>query len=240
MKRVSTIIGLTLIAATGVAAAGPFLLDDFNDGDAVGWDQTDFTGIGIFDASSGEYVLRTAGPLAVTDPSAGTVESHWERSDQLPLYSNGTIGGTVRANTYGTTAGFLMRDHDDPMRDYGFYGSTSFGTFYIERFEIDANPPQTIIAMADPAESPFVAGVTYNLRGSVVGHRLRLKAWAVGTPEPAEPTLTVIDDALPPGPENEISAVIFFDAAPLMEAGVDQVTVDAAFDDIYFVPARRR
>jgi len=38
MKRVSTIIGLTLIAATGVAAAGPFLLDDFNGVDAVGWD----------------------------------------------------------------------------------------------------------------------------------------------------------------------------------------------------------
>ena len=76
MKRVSTIIGLTLIAATGLASAGPFLLDDFNDGDTVGWDQTDFTGIGIFDASSGEYVMRTAGPLAVTDPSAGTVESH--------------------------------------------------------------------------------------------------------------------------------------------------------------------
>src|SRR5580765_849989 len=149
MKRVSTIIGLTLIAATGLASAGPFLLDDFNDGDAVGWDQTDFTGIGIFDASSGEYVLRTAGPLAVTDPSAGTVESHWERSHQ-PGYSNGTIGGTVRANTYGTTAGFLMRDNDDPMSDYGFYGSTSFGTFYIERFQINANPPQTIIAMADP------------------------------------------------------------------------------------------
>ena len=107
MKRVSTIIGLTLTAATGLAAAGPFLLDDFNDGDADGWDQVDFTGIGIFDASSGEYVMRTAGPLAVTDPSAGTVESHWERS-HLPGYSNGTIGGTVRANTYGTTAGLSL------------------------------------------------------------------------------------------------------------------------------------
>jgi hypothetical protein len=82
--------------------------------------------------------------------------------------------------------------------------------------------------------------VTYNLRGSVVGQRLRLKAWAVGTPEPAELTLTVFDDVLPPGPENEISAVIFFDVAPLMDAGVEEVTVDAAFDDVYFVPGKRR
>jgi hypothetical protein len=94
--------------------------------------------------------------------------------------------------------------------------------------------------MADPNETPFIAGVTYNLRGSVIGHRLRLKAWAVGTPEPEEPTLAVTDDVLQPGPENEISAVVFFDVAPLMDAGVDQVTVDAAFDNIYFVPARRR
>ena len=239
MNRTSTIIGLTLSAATGLAAAGTLLIDDFDDGDAAGWDQTDFTGIGIFDASSGEYVMRSAAPIAVTDPSAGTIESHWERSDS-PRFSNGTIRGTVRANTYGTTAGFLMRDHDDPMRDYGFYGSTSFGTFYIERFQLDANPPQAIIAMADPQEFPFVAGVTYNLEGSVVGHRLQLKAWAVGTPEPAEPTLTVTDAVLRPGRENEVSAVIFFDVEPLMEAGVDQVTVDAAFDELHFTSGRVR
>jgi hypothetical protein len=240
MKRTSTSIGLTLIAATAVASADTFLIDDFADGDAVGWDQNDFTGIGIFDASSGRYVIRSAGAIAVSDPSVGTIESHWLPSLNVPLFGNGRIRGTVRANTYGTTAGFMLRDNENTETDYGFYGSTSFGTFYIERFQLDADPPQTIIAMADPAEAPFVAGVSYHLEGSVVGDRLRLKAWPVGAPEPTEPTLSVTDDALKTTVGNRLSAVIFFDPEPLMAAGVDEVTVSAAFDNVYFTPAGRR
>jgi hypothetical protein len=243
MNRTSvTAIGLTLFAATGLAAAGTFLLDDFNDGDAVGWDRNDFTGIGIYDASSGEYVIRAGGPIAVDDPSVGTMESHWERSLGAPQFTNGTMRGTVRANTYGTTAGFMLRDSDVTETDYGFYGSTSFGTFYIERFDLNAHPsaPQTIIAMADPEQFPFVAGVTYNLEASVVGDRLKLKAWPVGTAEPEAPILSVTDKALKPGPGDMIALIAFFDPEPLMGIGVGRVSVSAAFDNIRFTPAKRR
>ena len=235
-------LALTLVAASALAGAGTFLLDDFNDGDAVGWGENDFTGIGIYDASSGEYSFRTASPIAVDDPSLGTVESHWERSQGAPEFANGKIGGTVRANTYGTTAGFVMRDNDITASDYGFYGSTSFGTFYIERFDFTAHPeaPQTIIAMADPEEFPFIAGVTYRLEGSIVGDRLKLKAWPVGTAEPEEPILSVIDNALKPSPSDEIGLVAFFDPEPLIAMGVGQVSVSAAFDNISFKPAKRR
>ena len=244
MKRTPlTALALTLVATSGLAGAGTFLLDNFNDGDAVGWDQNDFTGRGIYDASSGEYSFRTDSPIAVDDPSLGTVESHWERSLGAPEFANGTIRGTIRANTYGTTAGFLLRDNDTTASDYGFYGSTSFGTFYIERYDFGANPeaPQTIIAMADPEEFPFVAGVTYNLEGSVVGGRLKLKAWPVGTAEPEESTLSVTDKVvLKPSLGDEIGLVAFFDPEPLMAMGVGQVTVSASFDNIHFKPAKRR
>src|ERR1700704_6295465 len=116
-------LALTLVAASALAGAGNFLLDDFNDGDAVGWGENDFTGVGIYDASSGEYSFRTASPIAVDDPSLGTVESHWERSQGAPQFANGKMRGTIRADNYGTTAGFVMRDNDETASDYGFYGS---------------------------------------------------------------------------------------------------------------------
>jgi hypothetical protein len=245
MKRKLTAIALTLAAVIVLTAGGPnstILLDNFNDGDAVGWDQNDLTGVGVFDASSGSYLIETAVPIAIDDPSVGTVESHYERSLELPRFANGTIRCTIRANTDGTTLGFLIRDNENTESDYGFYGSTSFGTFYIERFELDAHPeaPQTIIAMADPDESPFVAGETYNLEGRVVGKRLTLKAWRVGDPEPTAPTLSVTDKVLKPGRGNRISVLVFFDPVPLVEAGVGAVRVSGTFDDITFTPGANR
>ncbi len=148
----------------------------------------------------------------------------------------------IRANTDGTTIGFLIRDNENTESDYGFYGSTSFGTFYIERFEFDAHPeaPQTIIAMADPDEFPFVAGVTYNLEARVVGHTVQLKAWPVGTDEPSEPMLNVRDKVLKPGIGNRLSVLVFFDPEPLAAAGVDQVRVSGTFDNITFTPGAAR
>ena len=56
MLRTSTAFGFALLAATVLAlAAGhnTVLIDDFNDGDSEGWEETDFTGgLGVFDASS--------------------------------------------------------------------------------------------------------------------------------------------------------------------------------------------
>ena len=132
--------------------------------------------------------------------------------------------------------GFLLRDNEETESDYGFYGSTSFGTFYIERFEFGAHPeaPQTIIAMADASKFPFVAGVNYHVEGSVVGKKISMKFWKVGDPEPGIPQLTVTDKTLKPGFGNRLSAVVFIDPAPLIQAGVGQVVVNGAFDDIHF------
>ena len=231
-------IGLTLVAATVLAAGGStILVDDFDDGDSAGWLENDFTGgRGSFDASSGAYVLETTEPIPVTDPSVGTLDADWLPSEGVPMFANGTLRGTIRANTFGTTIGFLFRESHETETDYGFYGSTSFGTFYIERFDLLGNPeaPQTIIAMADPAEFPFEVGVTYVLEATVVGHNLTLKAWELGDEEPDEPILTVQDKELR-APENTgLGAIAFFDPAPLMALDVEEVIVSATVDNITF------
>jgi hypothetical protein len=214
-----------------------FLIDDFADGDDAGWTRIDFTGAATFDASSSAYRLRTAGSLPPDDPSVGTMAATWDGSASDVAFGNGIVGGTVRANTPGTTAGFYLRGNTDPGsdHDYGFYGSSSFGTFYIERFDITAGG-QTILAMADPAEHPFVAGVDYHIEGGVRGDRIWLRAWAVGEPRPARPLLVVRDDTFGPADGTLLGAIAFFDPA----AVTGPVQVDATFDDITFRPRSGR
>jgi hypothetical protein len=240
MKRKFTVTLFSLFAVLALAAWGDQnakLVDDFNDGDAVGWDQNDFTGQGVFDASSGEYAIYAPNPIAIDDPSQGGIESHWALSNSIPSFANGTFQATIRANSFGTTMGFLIRDSERTENDYAFYGSTSFGTFYIEKFlAADTAAPQKIIAMADPSKFPFQVGVNYNISGSVVGNRISMKFWKVGDPEPSEPQLVVRDKDVRPGVGSRISVYMFFDRAPLAAAGVTEVYVGGAFDNISFTP----
>jgi hypothetical protein len=208
-------------------------VDDFNDGNADGWSRIDFTGAATFDASSGAYRLRNAAPLPPDDPSVGTMASTWDGSAGNPAFGNGIVRGTVRANTQGTTAGFMLRANTDPADDhnYGFYGSSSFGTFYIERFDLNAGG-QTIVAMADPAAHPFVAGEDYYIEARVVGDELSMKAWRVGDPEPAAALLTLRDSTFGPADGTLLGVIAFFDPAAVS----GPVQVDATFDNISFTP----
>ncbi|HZN32827.1 MAG TPA: hypothetical protein VFB80_03380 [Pirellulaceae bacterium] len=239
MKRKLLALGLVLAAGTLLASGGhTILIDDFNDRDSEGWVETDFTGgRGSFSAHTRSYVLKT-GPIAVDDPSVGTLDADWEPSEDNPLYANGTLRARIRANTYGTTVGLLMRDTHELEADYGFYGSTSFGTFYIEYFNFSENPdaPQTILAMADPEEFPFEADVDYILEARVVGDKLSLKAWREGDSEPSEPMLVVKDNRLTADVATGLATIAFFDPAPLIEQGVERVRVNATVDDITFTP----
>jgi hypothetical protein len=236
-------LAFTAVAMLSAGDFGPtILIDDFNDGNADGWEELDFTGIGIFHVVRGQYVLETTEPIAIDDPSVGTLDADWVPSEDEPLFANGTIRGTIRANTHGTTVGFLMRDSHATESDYGFFGSTGFGTFYIERFEFGAHPenPQTILAMADPDLFPFQAGEDWNIEGSVVGHKLEMRAWRVGDPRPAAPMLTVEDKVLGPESGTTLAAIAFFDPVPLMLNGVEEVRVSATVDNITFIPGKAR
>ena len=202
MCKFST-IGLALVSVVLLAAGheGTILHDKFNDGDADGWDQNDFTvdspgGPGTYNVIDGEYVIESTGPIPVDDPSVGTIESHWVASEDNPKFSNGNMRGTIRANTGGTTIGFTLRDSDETETGYDFCASTSFGTFYIDRFDAFATPPQTILAMADPIRFPFVAGETYHIEASLVGDKLQMRAWKHGDRKPKKPILSVTDGTL--------------------------------------------
>ncbi len=241
MIRRCTVLALMFAAVTALAGGGgddTILIDNFDNGKATDWEVLDFTGVGVAYVYKGQYVIETTEPIPIDDPSVGTVDADWSPSEGDPKFANGTLRGTIRANTDGTTVGFLLRDSHETESDYGFFGSTSFGTFYIERYNYSENPdaPQTIIAMADPEEFPFRAGEDWNIEVTVVGDKLELKAWRVGDPEPKHPMLKVKDKLLPPG--SGIAAIVFFDPLPLALQGVDEVRVSGTFDNITFTPKK--
>jgi hypothetical protein len=246
MTRRFVALGLAFIALVALPAGGPdhtITVDNFNDRDDDGWEHEDFTagmpwGPATYDARSRAYRLESSGFVPVTDPFVGTVDAHWERSVGQPKFSNGTLRGTFRANTDGSTVGFLLRANDEAGTDYGFYGSTSFGTFYIERYDAGADPaaPQTIIAMADARKFPFLAGETYHVEASVVGHKLRMKAWRDGECEPRHPMLSLSDKGLGPRSGSAICVIALLDPEPLIKAGVTEVKVSGTFDAITFTP----
>jgi hypothetical protein len=245
MRRKFATIGLSFVAMILLTAGGPnstVLVDNFNDRNDDGWIHDDLTPaqMATFDASSGSYTLDSVVPVLVGDPSVGTVDTHWGPSINHPRFSNGTLRGTFRANTKGSSVGFLLRANDVVGSDYGFYGSTSFGTFYIESFDPTTHPnaPQTIIAMADPAKFPFVAGQAYRIEASVVGQNIQMKAWKVGYPEPVKPMLSLRDMSLKPSSGSAICVLVIFDPVPLSKAGVSAVRTSGTFDDITFTPGR--
>jgi hypothetical protein len=230
-----------LVAGSGNRGRG-HLIDNFNDGDADGWSQMDFTagepwGPATYDASDGEYLLEVPDPVPADDINVGTVIATWEGSRGEPRFANGVMRARVRANDFGTTAGLVMRANDVDHTNYGFYGSTTFGTFYIERFDLfdpDA-PGQTIIAMADLDEDPFEAGKDYHIEAKLVGDRMSLTAWKVGAKKPKRPTLTVRDDTLGPDSGTLICVITFFDPAAVED---DFVDISASFDDVTFKAKR--
>ena len=162
----------------------------------------------------------------------GTIDAHWIPSLDAPRFSNGTLRGTFRADTQGTTVGYLLRANEETFTDYGFYGSTSSAP----STSSGSTMSQTIIAMADPAQYPFVAGETYNVQASVVGHKIEMKAWKVGDPEPSSPMLSVTDKGLKPDSGSAICVLLIIDPVPLKAAGVTEVQVSGTFDDITFMP----
>jgi hypothetical protein len=235
-------LALATVTVATAAALNSVLIDDFNDGNDDGWSHMDYTegmpwGPAIYDASTGSYTIESAGPVPADDPNVGTIIATWEGSRNRPGFANGVIRGTVRANTPGTTAGLVLRANDEAHTNYGFYGSTSFGTFYIERFDGSQPNPQTIIAMADPNKAPFAAGEEWNFEAGAVGKHVWLKVWKVGDPEPNEPLLSLKDRVLPPASGSLVCVIVFFDPAAV---GDDPVELSATFDDITFTPAARR
>ncbi len=226
----------TLVLAPGVRAQ-VLLFDAFSDGNDFGWEHVDTSGVGIYEVTDDfAYRIRSGSPISVAHPFGGAIDTEWELAMGDPHFKNGVISATIRANTPETTLSLVMREDHTTFKGYHFCASASYGTFSIRSFDPSRAQPFMILATADPALFPFHAGEDWNLKGSVNGNRLTLKAWRVGDPEPKQPLLTVIDGEAGIGPNNgtEPCMVVFFDLAPLMARPVPptEVWISGIFDDI--------
>ena len=232
MLRPSLLIALLFCySATTTLQAQVLYSDDFGDGVADGWTEDDLNapsfGPGIYDASSGAFVLAVTGELPVGFAGAdhGTL-STWAPTVAEPL-TDGFFQGTVRANTHGSTVSLLSRADPVAGTDYGFFASTLYGTFGIEVFDASKPEPQTILGLMDPQEFPFVAGEDWIIQGGTVGDQITMKVWQPGEPEPAEPQLSFTDTTF----EQGALCLLTYADVGLM---TNPVSFSGTFDDLSF------
>ena len=132
--KVTRSLGLSFLLVTALAAqasAQTILIDDFNDGNDDGWSHIDSTGgrsygPGTFDASSGAYHLEGAGLINDGVPGGGFLASIWDQSSD-PIYSDGFLRATIRAETEGSTAALVLRNSGSlqtGFNSYLFIGTT--------------------------------------------------------------------------------------------------------------------
>lgn len=212
------------------ASADSTLVDDFSDGDDVGWTREDSNkgqpwGPGIFDASSRSYQLMTTGPVPPDAPGRGFVASFWDESSD-PLYSNGFLRSKVRVDTFKGVGALLFRYSGgltSGFDGYAFVGLAGDG-FYFNRIE------DTQLARVHRLSGEVMGvGEDWWMEAGGVDDQISLKVWRDGELEPELPQLMLTDSTF-------TSGVFGVDAN--MEFGDPTVgVVSTTFDDIYFTPA---
>jgi hypothetical protein len=202
------------------------LIDDFDDGNDDGWthyvmpDDDAPWGPGIFDASSGEYNLKTTNEVTVG--TAGGIVSIWDASAD-PLYSEGYLRATVRCESGGTNAALWLRA--EPAVEGGgayLFTTTIFGGL------IAFDCTDTSCRLLRESQVGFTRGEDWILEVGAVGNLLSAKIWRAGEAEPDKPQLEFRDGTYSTG-----------------QFGVDSFIgsnwqqrehASAFFDDIYFTP----
>lgn len=228
MKISCTTFGLVVVGVLFsilTTAASAALIDDFSDGDDVGWTHLDGTvgkpwGPGIFDAKSGVYHFESQD--VVTEQFSGILQAYL--NDGL---SSGFLRATVRADIAGTNPFLIFRDHpDSPYEAFEFYAfgaDPSNGLFFI-----DGGAGQFTFGGLGPLD--FQVEQDWVIEAGVVsvddGVELSMRVWRVGEDEPSSPQLVVGD----PTPVEE----------GLMGLGAwvprGNAITSATFDDIYLRP----
>jgi len=217
-------IVLSLAAMRGAHAIEPILIDDFDDGDDVGWTHVDLTlgtpwGSGTFDATSESYVLQSAGEVGVGQ--LGILVSTWNTSDE-PLFNDGYLRARVRSDTPGTNVKLMLRADADAPTGY-FFGTTEFDEFSFFRCDPECTRFTTLPGVQ------FQRGRDWQIEAGAVGDQLTMKVWADGEPIPSAPQLTLADSTHSSGQFGVLAYI----------GGNWQVPaqVNGVFDDIYFTPA---
>ena len=212
---------LILLPLSTAPAATTLLVDDFNDGNDVGWKHLApaFLEPGIFDATSGAYHIQST--TASNTTGSNWLVSAWEASAENPIFANGLIRAKVRANRAGVVAGPGMRGIEDESV-YWFVGDTYTHSFFMVR------------SAADGWQEFQVPGVTFRvgedwiIEGGSVGDELSMKVWRVGETPPETPQLMRTDAE--PLAAGKIALISYIDVRN------QPVKIDASFDDISFTP----
>ena len=229
MQRIHTCSRFTL-AMIGLTAVGALtlpvsvqadLLDDFNDGDDVGWTRftlpPDLPGAS-WDASTFVYRLSVENGA----PESGSVASFLDITND-PSFSNGYWWATVVRETENSTSHLFMRGELATVNAYAFGWRPDVGLL-IQR--IDGGSSNLLAS-----DDTFVqdVGTQYILEAGAFAaesgaNDLELRMWPVGDERPALPQLEATDSAYSSG-ANGIVAQAFSDG-----------DLSVTFDNVSFVP----
>ena len=181
--------------------------------------------VGCFDVPQPVWTPQLA-PSNLDDPNSFICIT-WSDSQNDSSFSNGFAQATIGASA-GSIAGILMRENIVEGADYEFWRNTMDGTFFIGRFDFNADPQFELLASTEENAVPYEEGEQWIIEAGVVDNQLSLKYWHPGDQEPLDPRLMAEDEVFPS----------FGDASVLSLAVHHVSTVDivmsAAFDDVFF------
>lgn len=212
-----------VLATTPPLVGDTILIDDFNDGDDVGWTRVDTSvgtawGPGSVDPSSGSYVFQGGGDVPTGEQ--GIMLALYDASTD-PTFQDGYLRATARTEN-DTLAYLVMRGDLATFSAYVFGASATTGRFWWNKVVNNVIFEEGPTFAPDP---PFGVGEDWIIEGGVVGDQLSVKIWRVGEPEPAVPQWTHTDNTLTAG-QFGLGANHWAEQPPS--------AVSATFDDVYF------
>lgn len=191
-------------------------LDDFNDGDALGWTTftvpEDLPGA-TWDASNGDYRLS----VMDSAPAGGVMGSYLDMAHHRD-FRNGTWKARVVRETENSTNHLWLRG------DFGSKDAWAFGWYpdvglCVQRIENG-------VSVWRVNNDTFVqdVGVEYFLEAKANWNDLQLRMWAVGDDRPGLPQIAVGSGAYPQG------------AFGIVAQAYSDGDLSVTFDDVSFIP----
>jgi hypothetical protein len=180
----------------------------------------------------GRLVLSTNGPAPnIFDDFNSFITITYVPSVNSPLFTNGFARVTVSPLQRDTLAGIVLRSKSDGSADYEFIRNPHSGEFFIQRFDISAEPQLLVLAETEQFAAPYEEGEEWVIEAGVVGSEMSLKYWRPGEPEPAEPQLMAHDTSIPPFDPD--FTTLYLSASHVSPT---PMIMSAAFDQVMFTP----
>lgn len=190
-RLASSFTALVLVA--GAAHADFTLVDDFNDGNLIGWNLgLGAPPVGSIVSTGGRMRATTFQPFGALPCFAG-LSASWNASYPDPdAMANGIYRIQFRPQNGATGGAFFIRDDAAfSVEGYGFVIDVVNQSISIRV------PDATECLFPALAETPFPisVGVDYQIEIRADGTELSMKVWPVGDSEPVAPQVSASDDS---------------------------------------------